>query len=209
MNNFIRVPIWSAVDVRSLKHAAVNINNMSNIKHIQLPVRPDLYEQMQRIFTDQVKQAILTTCYDYIFGDVLGRLVGTVMKLHCPGCKIDHPSQNQHTICLDLSPDNLMYEVIYDQAIAMLDASYINALFHEVGHLIGYDVNLIDFNARYAILLEKWADNEYREETSVAFMEHFSDSKFQCGMTYYEALEKARAKVELLRERITKKQGQN
>ncbi len=178
---------------------------MSSIKHVRVCVSPEMFKIIRERFLAHVNTVILTTCFDYVFGDAVERLTGTLMKLHCPGCRIDHPSQNQH-ICLDLQPDNPLYDELYEDALDELDAGYIKALFLEFAHVIGYDANLIDVDERFTKLRDRWGHRQYREEVYIGMLDHFRDRQLDVGMTYAEVLEKVREKVDLLKERFTEKQ---
>ena len=101
----------------------------------------------------------------YIIGDELERQATELVQKNCNGCLIGHPSQLQHD-CVEL--DELQYVCYYEQAIASLNLSYIQAVFTETANIRRLDSSLIDFERFAAEALTIWANKEFRDGPGIS-----------------------------------------
>lgn len=83
----------------------------------------------------------------------------TVMP-KCNGCKIDHPSQWQHS-CID--PAGHLVSTLYGIASASLDEGRLKAIFAEAANSLGLDYRQIDIESTLHEYLECWEATGYRD----------------------------------------------
>ena len=156
------------------------------------------------------KKFLLRQLLHCLIGDELERQAAVLVKKHCNGCIIDHPSQMQH-MCLFAGPDDPWYELIYEKAVRELDLLYVQAVFLESANTRNLDGCQIDFDSCAADSLAKWEKKTFREDSRVSggqyilhvfrTQKHWIGDKYTEGQiecTEEEMVEWARQKVDRL-----------
>lgn len=150
-------------------------------------------------FTDEVEKTEnkmqrdeLRHLLRYIYANQLASAIVKVREYVCEGCKIDHPSQTQHS-CLYTDWERSFY--IYDTTTEGIDESRLKAIFIEAAHILWLNHKDIDIDSTLQEYLECWVTTSFVD---------FEASLETTEESFITATAAATSKLNLLEERFTK-----
>ena len=150
-------------------------------------------------FTDEVEQLEINMSRDdlrqllrYIYADQLILAYQSLAVSECQGCKIDHPSQHQHS-CID--PDVQQIPILYGLVAEQLDKGRLKAIFAEAAQILWIDYKHIEFERTLREYLKCWEATNYQDIEKSLMVETY----------YVTAITAATYKINLLEKRFIKR----